>query len=330
MRKIFWVCFGTLFLLVACHSGQQNNNTETSSNDLINPNITVPSFNADSAYAYVAKQVAFGPRIPGTAAQKNCGDWLISKMKEYADTVYVQSTTLTAWNGKQLPCHNIMAVFNPKDKDRILMLAHWDTRPFSDEDPNKANHNKPFDGADDGGSGVGVLLEVARELHLKKPGIGIDLLLVDDEDYGNDTIPHSFCIGTQYWAKHPPISDYTADYGILLDMVGDKNATFLMEGTSKQYAAAPMKMFWDVANQLGYSAFFRYDNTSDAIEDDHTYINTMAHIPTFDVISLHDNPQSPFPYFWHTQQDNMSIISKSTLKAVGQTLLQVAYTNPPY
>ncbi|MBX6379915.1 MAG: M28 family peptidase [Thermoflavifilum aggregans] len=320
---------GTLMWSSGCHS-RQSTSESASHSSLINPNIAVPAFDADSAYAYVARQVQFGPRIPGTPAHAACADWLIAHMKNWADTVYVQQTTLTAWNHEKLPCVNIIASFNPAAKERLLLLAHWDTRPWADQDPNPANRKKPFPGADDGASGVAVLLETARQLHAQKPDIGIDLFLTDCEDYGNDSVAHSFCLGTQYWAQHPHVPGYVADYGVLLDMVGGKNAHFYMEGQSQQFAGPQQTLFWNLANALGYSDFFRYDKINVTIEDDHQYVSQMAHIPCFDVIHLRDNPKNPFPPYWHTLQDNLDNIDRATLKAVGQTVLQLIYTHPAY
>ena len=326
------ICIGIvlgMLSLQACHP-HHSGSTSASRTPLINPAIPVPAFQADSAYAYVARQVAFGPRIPGTAAHEACGAWLVSLLKNWADTVYVQRTTLTTWNHRQVPCENIIASFNPAARERLLVLAHWDTRPWADEDPNPTNRKKTFEGADDGASGVGVLLETARQLHLRKPDIGIDLLFTDVEDYGNDSVAHSFCLGTQYWAQHPHVAGYTADYGILLDMVGGRNAHFYREGQSQQFAGPQQDLFWNLANALGYSDYFRYDQIHVTIEDDHQYVSQMAHIPCFDVIQLRDNPKNPFPPYWHTLADNMDNIDAHTLKAVGQTLLQVIYTHPAY
>ncbi|MHB1920878.1 MAG: M28 family peptidase [Chitinophagaceae bacterium] len=322
MNKLLFTSL-VILVLSACnsHTGTSSSNQTTAAD------VQVPTFNADSAYQYVARQVAFGPRIPNTAAQKNCEQWLVKKMKSFTDTVYVQFTTVTGWDHIELPCYNIIGSINPQAKNRILLLAHWDTRPYSDEDPKYKT--KPFDGADDGGSGVAVLLELAREMKKLKPEIGVDLLLVDVEDYGNPNVEKSFCLGTQYWATHPHIPHYTANYGICLDMVGGKGAQFLQEGNSAQYAGAQMKMIWDLANRLGYSDYFKY-TSGGTIEDDHLYVNQLIKIPTVDIIALDPTTQTGFPPFWHTQNDNMKIISKHTLKAVGQTLLQLIYTNPSY
>lgn len=327
MRKALITLTALALLAGACQqNGQTTENTNDSTGDskVAKLDVPVPVFQADSAYAYTAKQVSFGPRIPNTPAQEKCATWLISNLRSWADTVYVQRTTVIAPKNEKLPCINIIASFNPAAKQRVLLLAHWDTRPWADEDA--FDKTKKLDGADDGGSGVAVLMEVARQFHLQKPEAGVDILLVDVEDYGSKSDENSFCLGTQYWAKNPHVAGYKANYGILLDMVGGRGTQFYMEGSSKQYAAAQMKMFWDVANKLGYSDKFRYENNGAYITDDHIAVNTIANIPTFDIIAL--QPNNDFAPHWHTQNDNMDVIDKKTLQSVGQTLLQVIYTQP--
>lgn len=322
MQKLTWIS-GLALLLAAC---QPNNKqapaatTETSGISTAN----VPVFQADSAYNYVAAQVAFGPRVPGTKAQKECAAWLEAILRPLADTLYIQKTTVTGPQKQKLPCFNYIASFNPTAKERVLVLAHWDTRPWGDQDA--FNKKVAIDGADDGGSGVGVMIELARQFRIQKPAVGVDLLFTDVEDYGISEAEDSYCLGTQYWAKNPHVPGYKANYGILLDMVGAKGTQFFMESVSKNSAYAPMKMFWDVANQLGYSSQFRYENINAGITDDHYYVNTLTGIPTFDVIALQSN--GDFAPHWHTQNDNIKVIDKTTLKAVGQTLLQVLYKQP--
>lgn len=328
MNKLISIVAGMALFACACNESGKNTNgnkdTDNTSQKTTTVNVPVPVFNADSAYNYTAKQVSFGPRISGTPAQPKCAEWLIATLKPLADTVYVQRTTVIGPHKQSLPCINIVATFNPEAKQRILLLSHWDTRPHADQDA--FDKTKKLDGADDGASGVGVLIETARALHAQKQSVGIDLLLTDVEDYGISEEENSFCLGTQYWAKNPHVSGYKANYGILLDMVGGRGSQFYMEAGSQQYAYGPMKMFWDVGNRLGYSDFFRYENTGAAITDDHVYVNTMANIPTFDLIALQSNGN--FVPHWHTQNDNMSVIDKRTLQVVGQTILQVIYTQP--
>lgn len=304
--------------LVACNTGNRQQKEGTTSAAGTPP----PAFSADSAYAAIEKQLAFGPRVPGTPAQEACAAWLAGAFRPLADTVYLQRAKVNVTPQKEVPCINIIASFNPAAKQRILLLAHWDTRPRADKDA--FDKTKAMDGADDGASGVGVLLETARQLHARKPAYGIDVLLTDVEDYDQD-----YCLGTQYWARNPHVPGYKAEYGILLDMVGGRNATFFMEGTSRQYAYAPMKMFWDVANSSGYSGFFSYSEPPGGtpfIEDDHTYVNQIAKIPTFDIIAMQPNG-SLMPHH-HTAGDNISVIDHKTLQAVGQTLLNVLYGQP--
>lgn len=304
----------------ACNNSNQNTEEKQAT-------VNAPAFSADTAYAAIQKQVAFGPRIPGTPAQEACAAWLISYFSNLADTVYVQRTKVIAPGKKELPCINIIASFNPAAKNRVLLFSHWDTRPFADKDA--FDKKKQLDGADDGASGVGVLMEVARHLHARKPATGIDILLTDVEDYGASDVADSYCLGTQYWAKNPHIKGYTAQYGILLDMVGGRNSSFYMEGNSKQYAYTQMKMFWDVANSIGYSDLFRYEESPGGpafITDDHFYVNTLAKIPSFDIIAT--QPKGDFMPHHHTSNDNMSVIDPKTLQGVGQTILHVIYGDP--
>jgi hypothetical protein len=286
---------------------------------------SIPAFNADSAYASVAAQVAFGPRTPGSAAQKECAAWMQSRLTGYCDTVYRQETTVKRGDGKPLPCINIIGAINPKAQRRILLLAHWDSRPWADNDVK--DKDKPILAADDGGSGVGVLIEVARILKGKPlpEELGVDILFTDVEDYGNsDWGNDTYCLGTQYWARNPHVPGYKAEFGILLDMVGGRNARFPMEATSSEYAGNIQQTIWQAANTAGYSSFFPFVRGG-GVEDDHKYVNELAHIPTVDIISLTDNTPTGFPAHWHTHQDNMEVIDPATLKAVGQTLLQVLY-----
>lgn len=324
--------FGLILLIAlagtACHNQQREKEAETPAQTAP---VNVPAFNADSAYAYVAKQVSFGPRVPNSKAQENCAAWLIAQMRAFADTVTVQRTTVTGAGNQPLRCINIIGHFNPGAKTRILLLAHWDTRPFADG--NGDTKNQPFDGADDGASGVGVLLEIARQLKQQRPDIGVDILLTDVEDSGAEGNDASWGLGTQYWSRQAKAKGYRAQYGILLDMVGGRGSHFYIDGASNQYAGPQAEMVWNTANSSGYSDYFRYENKGAiAITDDHVFVNQLTGIPTLDIVALRPNQQSDdiFPPWHHTTGDNMSIIDKNTLKAVGQTILQVIYSNPAY
>ena len=286
-------------------------------------------FNADSAYAYVANQVAFGPRVPNSAAHKACGDYLASELKRFGAKVYQQEAILTAYDGTKLEARNIIGSFDPENSKRVLLFAHWDSRPYSDHDPDPSKHRTPLDGADDGGSGVGALLEIARQIGQKAPGIGIDIIFFDAEDYGTpefvtDYTPDSWCLGTQFWAKNPHVPNYTAGYGILLDMVGGKNATFFKEQQSLRAAAPIVEMVWSAARDLGYGKYF-INAAGGAITDDHQYVISGRNIPSIDIINYDPESKTGFASYWHTQKDNMENIDRETLKAAGQTVLEVIY-----
>ncbi|PSK89338.1 peptidase M28-like protein [Taibaiella chishuiensis] len=280
-------------------------------------------FNADSAYAFTARQVAFGPRVPNSPAQLACAAWLGQKLAQYCDTVYRQQVTVTAGDGAtSLRCINLVGVINPAATRRILLLAHWDSRPWADRDRKKKK--QAIDGADDGASGTAVLLELARVLQNSAPGrgtVGVDILLADVEDYGKDEWQDaSYALGTQYWCHNPHVAGYTAEAGILLDMVGGSKARFPMEGFSRQYASPVVDAVWQAAAAAGHSAYFPTEKEG-YITDDHVPVNTIRHIPTIDMIHLPRHSETGFPEHWHTHRDNMSVIDKHTLQAVGETLL---------
>jgi hypothetical protein len=282
-----------------------------------------PQFNEDSAYAFVQAQVDFGPRVPGTASHTKCAEYLFKKLSGYGWNVQIQNGLVTTYDGKKFNLKNIIASWHPETVNRILLMAHWDTRPFADRDT--FNTNKPIDGADDGASGVAVLLEIARQFSISKPNLGVDILFDDLEDYGknNDNGENTWALGTQYWAKNPHKPGYVARYGILLDMVGARNATFPREGLSLKYAPYIVKKIWNKAAHLGYSNFFIFQDTKE-ITDDHYYIITYANIPCVDIVNM--NPVTDdFASHHHRHSDNMNVIDKKTLKAVGQTVLEVLW-----
>ncbi len=292
--------------------------------------IPTPDFNSDSAYSFVAAQVNFGPRIPGTKAHENCARYLVAKLKAYGWNVTVQKGTVQTYDKKQFSLKNIIAEYHPEIANRILLSAHWDTRPWADLDT--INKDKPFDGANDGGSGVAVLMELARQLNSSKIERGIDIILFDVEDYGQesstsngDLQPNTWCLGSQYWAKHPHKQGYYAKYGILLDMVGGKNPVFPKEGTSMLYAPDVVGTIWSVANKMGYGNYFINETTGETT-DDHLYVNTLANIKCIDIVH-YEIEKHNYPFFHHTHADNMNNIDKNTLKMVGQLLLELIYSD---
>jgi len=294
----------------------------TTANNTGKPTINISNFSADSAYAFVQKQVDFGPRVPGTPQHKACAEWLEATLKRFAPETFTQTATVKAHNGKQLPMYNIIAAFNPQASRRIMLCAHWDTRPNADQDTERKD--EPILGANDGGSGVGVLLEIGRLLAANPvSNLGVDIILFDTEDYGSYLVDDSFCLGSQYWSKNLHTPGYKAEFGILLDMVGAPDALFMQELNSLNYAPNVVKKVWSVANDLGYGSYFINKPTRSPITDDHLYINKLARIPTIDII--HYTYEGSFGAFWHTHKDNMKVVSKTTLHAVGHTLTTVLY-----
>lgn len=293
--------------------------------------VVIPDFNADSAYNYVKKQLDFGPRVPGSVAHKQCAEWFVDFFSDKADTVYVQDFRTRLYDGRGIDGKNIIAAFNPEAKKRILLAAHWDSRPFADHDPDKNNWNTPIDGANDGASGVGVLMEIARILNDNPVNIGVDIILFDLEDYGapyflNLMTNDDWALGSQYWAKNPHIYNYRAYFGILLDMVGASNAKFPKEYYSQQFAPALSNDVWKIARELGYDEYFT-NELGHPINDDHIYVNAIARIPMIDIIHLENNSESSFYPYWHTVKDNIEQIDPKTLGVVGDVVVNVLYRN---
>ena len=286
---------------------------------------SVPQFDADSAYALVARQCEFGPRVPGTSAHAACAQWLTRQLEAVADTVLVQQASVTTFDGTKLGLKNIYAAFRPEIENRVLLLAHWDCRPWADADPDPSMRRRPVMGANDAASGVAVLLELARCLRGMPPTVGVDILLVDVEDWGADGDEDSWALGTQYWARHPQWVSTTPHYGVLLDMVGARGARFAPEYFSMEYASGFVGHVWNVAREAGYGNYF-VGTQGGAVTDDHIYINRIAGIPCLDIIDMRpDQEGSGFFSAWHTTHDTMDQIDPSTLKAVGQTLLHLLY-----
>ena len=333
MKKGLIIIAVTL-LLASCVENQPQGTTTTP--DQPKKTVVVPQFNADSAYQFVAKQTEFGPRVPETQAHADCAEWLTAKIGEYADTVIVQEFRARLFNGNGIDGKNLIGVFNPEAKKRIVLCAHWDSRPYADHDPDAANTRKPIDGANDGASGVGVLLECARQFKQQPlpEKLGVDIVLFDLEDYG----PHTeeaekyyddrvnfWALGSQYWSKTPHVYGYKAYYGILLDMVGGSNPNFPKEYYSQDYAAWVSNKVWRRAFDLGYRPHFS-NELGAMISDDHLPMNGIAGIPTIDIIDLHpESSNECFPEVWHTLNDNIDNIDKNTLGMVGNVLLHVVY-----
>lgn len=295
-----------------------------------------PVFNADSAYAFTKAQCDFGPRNMNSRGHDLCGEWIVNKFREYGCKVTTQRANLTGYDGTTLRSCNIMASINPEATTRILLCAHWDSRPWADNDPDQSNWKKPIIAANDAASGVAVMLELARIINNGKaekalrPQLGVDFVCFDAEDWGTPQwadVPDdadSWALGAQYWSKNLP-QGYEARYGILLDMVGGVGAQFFQEGMSLQYAPEIVKKVWRSAREVGFGSYFP-KRMGGMVTDDHVPVNRYAKIPTIDIIPFYpDCKQSGFGPTWHTLADNMENIDRNTLRAVGQTLVQVIY-----
>lgn len=321
----------TVAMTISCASCK-NATKSHSGSDADTVALVGPTFCADSAYQYIDKQCSFGPRTMNSKAHDECGKWIVAKFQSLGYEVTEQRADLKGYDGTTLKSTNIIAKYRPELTNRILLCSHWDSRPWADNDPDTANHRKPVLGANDGASGVGVLLEVARLLREDTTAqIGIDFVCFDAEDWG---VPEwengydgddSWALGANHWAKNQP-QGYKPRYGILLDMVGGQGARFYQEGFSLHFAADIVRQVWSTAHAIGYSSYFPMTEGS-TVTDDHLPINESAGIPTIDIIPYYpDCPQSSFGTTWHTVNDDMAHIDKNALKAVGQVIIQTIYT----
>jgi len=264
-------------------------------------------FNGQAAFGYVQQQLAFGPRVPNTPGAQKMGDWLESQLRQRADTVVVQAFTQRTSKGVNLRLRNFIARFRPQATDRVLFLAHWDTRPKADKSANLGQQQLPVPGANDGASGVAVLLGVADALKARAPLVGVDLLFVDGEDWGDFSDSTETLLGARYFAAHLP-PGYTTLYAVLFDMVGDKDLQFLQEGYSVSRAPEVVQRVWDTAKSLGYGRVFA-PTAGEALTDDHVPLQ-QAGIHAIDVIDF------TFPYH-HTTEDTIDKVSAASLQIVG-------------
>ena len=322
--KIFSILM--IFMTMAC-GGTQKNAAPQANAPVQKPQPAGPAFSADSAYAFCQKQCDFGPRTMNSQAHEQCSQWMVQQFQHYGLSVIEQRATLKGFDGTPLMSNNIIASYRPELSDRILICAHWDCRPWADNDADEANHRKPVMGANDGASGVAVMMELARLLQGSDSlPVGVDFVCFDAEDWGDDGHSDSWALGAQHWARHLHKPGYTARYGILLDMVGGQQARFYQEGYSLYYAPQVVDRVWHAAEVAGYSAFFPKDEGG-VITDDHGPVNEVAKIPCIDIIPYYPECQeSSFGPTWHTVHDDMEHIDRNTLKAVGQTLVQVLFT----
>jgi glutaminyl-peptide cyclotransferase len=282
-----------------------------------------PVFDGSHAFDLLLRQTRFGPRNPGSAGHRACLQFLLSALQSTADEVRTQEFFHTGYEGEKLRLTNIFASFRPVASSRILLCAHWDTRPRAERDEDKTRRNLPILGANDGASGVAVLLEIATLLKATPPRIGVDIVLFDGEDYGREGDLDRYLLGSQHFASTLPAS-YKPEYGILLDMVGDANLDLPKEQNSVRSAPDVVNTVWGIAKELGIFQF--NDQVGDEILDDHIPLN-KAGIKTIDIIDF-AYPDASHRY-WHTHDDTPEHCSAESLGAVGTVLTHLIYRSTP-
>ena len=333
MIKFLVYPFALLLSLFAVSCGGSSKGASSATVKQEKPTVQLPRFDADSAYSFVEAQVKFGPRVPNSEEHRACGDFLENKLRSYGAEVVSQQVELVAYDGTKLQARNIVAQFQPEKKKRVMLCAHWDSRPWADADPDASKHRTPILGANDGASGVGVLLEIARLLATVPTEIGIDIILFDAEDYGThnadddpsrESMDLSWALGSQYWSRRPHIRDYNARYGILLDLVGAPGSTFYQEGISMAYARNIVEKIWNTAHKIGHAKYF-VKESGGYVTDDHYYVNEFMGLPCVDIINYDANSENGFGEYHHTIKDDMGWIDRESLKAVGETVVAVIY-----
>ena len=327
--------FLPVLLLLLLFSCKQEPKTTVPESRTPETSVTVPAFQVDSAYKYVEKQVSFGPRSPNSEAHERCKQYLSDKLRSFGADVILQDFDAQTYQGDAFAGTNIIGQYNPQNPERIILAAHWDSRFIAEEDSDEARRDEPILGADDGASGVGILLEVARLLQGNPVELGVDIIFFDAEDQGirngggNSHV--TWCLGSQYWAKNPHRNAANARFGILLDMVGGKNARFAIESVRNTYEPvhagkvdALYREVWKLAQLMGKGNYFTKTVTNPTT-DDHYFVNTIRKIPMIDIINKPQNSNTGFMPNWHTHADDMDGIDKRTLRSVGQVVTAVIY-----
>lgn len=323
-RNILILLLASIFtmLFISCKDEVQK---EKESKQVTAPakKLIIPAFSGDSAYVFVEKQLEFGTRVPGSPGHKACQDWLVEKLTAYGSEVTLQPFKAKIYTGEVWDAANIIGSVNPAAKDRFIIAAHYDTRHIAEKDPDEALQNKPIMGADDGASGVAVVLELARQLHDNPIDLGIDFILFDAEDNGDSNETNTWCLGSQHWSKEALQSRYRAKGGILLDLVGAKGAVYPKEYFSQRYAPQLHNKVWNLAIAMGYGDLFM-DQQRGAVNDDHYHVNQITGIPMIDIINLPKGDGS-FGDYHHTHKDDIGIIDKNVLRKTGQVVTAVIY-----
>lgn len=321
-RATTYLLLATLIFIGSCSNSESGLQFKDQGNE-------VPVFNSDSAYQYIEEQLAFGPRVPGTEAQRDAVNYFRDFFRARAgnNAVYVQQFQQEIY-GEELPFYNVLASFGGANQDRIVLAAHWDSRPRADRD--SVNRVQPIPGADDGGSGVAVLMELANIFSEYELPIGVDILLFDGEDYGEEGDLSNYFIGSRYWSQNPPVPGYQPRFGILLDMVGGEEAKFPKERHSVSFAPNLVDEIWSIASEKGYGDLF-LNERGGRVADDHIIVQQYTGIPMINIIhhQLNSTGEIDFPSYWHTHQDDIDIIDQEVLQAVGDVMLELIYNRIP-
>lgn len=321
IKNNFFLILFSVLVVAACKEDPKP--TPPATPEIQRPTAKIPSSNVDSVYTFLKDQLDFGHRIPGTAEHVACKDWLVSKFQTFGADVEVQEFKASFFDKVNQQAYNIIASYNPDHKKRILLAAHWDSRMVAEKDADPARKDDPIHGADDGGSGVAALLEIARLINLNPIDLGVDIILFDAEDNGNNEDSYTWCLGSQHWSRNKHKSGYNAEFGILLDMVGAKGAKFPKEGHSQNYAKKYHDKVWALAQRMSYKDLFINDKFG-SINDDHWHVNTVAKIPMIDIIN-YDLSRNTFDEYHHTHDDNIDVIDKNVLRTVTQVVLATLY-----
>lgn len=324
MSRTCLVLVLSAFHLFSCTSNRtpEQQNPPQSEASQQSADAETPRFDAEQAFKFLLAQTAFGPRNPGSSGHRRCRDYLAAELQPYADAVNLQEFIHIGYEGERYKMTNIVSSFNLQAKGRIMLAAHWDTRPTADQEQEPPKRKQPILGANDGASGVAVLLEIARQMKLHPPPIGVDIVLFDGEDFGKESDLSNFSLGARHFAKKKP-SGYNPHYAVVVDMVGDKELALLQEEASLKFAPDVVRKVWTLARDLGITQFSF--ERRDEVFDDHVPLN-QAGIRTIDIIDF-EYPDETNRY-WHTLEDTPDKCSAESLKAVGTVLLHLIYATP--
>lgn len=322
-RTLYTLTVASILLFTSCTADEKSGLQFTEQGR------AVPEFSSENAYLYIVEQVNLGPRVPNSEAHREAIQLYNRHFREFAgnNSVYVQSFQTEVY-GDTLNLYNLIASFGTEYSDRILLAAHWDSRPRAEED--LTNPNSPILGADDGASGVAVLMEFAKIFSENDLPLGVDIILFDGEDYGIPSDLDNYFLGSRHWGSNPPVPNYNPRFGILLDMVGGENAVFPKEGYSMQFAPNLVNEIWSIAAEFNYDHIF-IDERGGMISDDHIIVERLTEIPMINIIHhrLDGSGNVNFPPYWHTQNDNLDIIDKNVIQSVGEVLLELIYNRIP-